>query len=157
MIRGDRKDNFPEAGFYHLPKNSFPEWNVILENQIGGLKHFSSHFKMFLSEALLFQLFWIINFERVGFFSNDHFWYDRLIYKHQRSPWASLVAQMVKKLPVMQETLVWSLGLVPGSGICPREGNGNLLQYSCLENPMDREVWQATVHGVSKSWTWLSS
>ena len=38
------------------------------------------------------------------------------------------------------------LGLIPGSGISPEEGNGNLLQYSCLENPMDRGAWQATVH-----------
>ena len=38
-------------------------------------------------------------------------------------------------------------------GISPGEGNGNLLQYTCLENPMDREAWQATVHGVSKSRT----
>ena len=36
------------------------------------------------------------------------------------------------------------------------EGNGNLLQHSCLENSMDRRAWQATVHGVTKSWTWLS-
>ena len=42
------------------------------------------------------------------------------------------------------------LGLVPGSGRSTEEGNGNPLQYSCLENPMDREAWQATVHGVSK-------
>ena len=35
------------------------------------------------------------------------------------------------------------------------KGNGNPLQYSCLENPMDREAWQATVHGVTKNWTWL--
>ena len=34
-----------------------------------------------------------------------------------------------------------------------REGNGNSLQYSCLENPMDRRAWQATVYGVAKSWT----
>ena len=39
---------------------------------------------------------------------------------------------------------------------CRGEGNGNPLQYSRLENPMDRGAWQATVHGVSKSWTWLS-
>ena len=45
------------------------------------------------------------------------------------------------------------LGLIPGSGRFPGEGNGNPLQYSCLENPMDRGVWQATVHGVTKSWT----
>ena len=42
------------------------------------------------------------------------------------------------------------LGLIRGSGGSPREGNGNPLQYSCLENPMDRGVWQAIVHGVAK-------
>ena len=39
---------------------------------------------------------------------------------------------------------------------CLGEGNGNPLQYSCLENPMDRGAWKATVHGVAKSWTQLS-
>ena len=43
------------------------------------------------------------------------------------------------------------LGSVPGSGRSPGEGNGNPLQYSCLENPMDRGVWWVTVHGVAKS------
>ena len=47
-------------------------------------------------------------------------------------------------------------GLIPGSGRSPGEGNGNPLQCSCLENPMYRGAWQATVHGVAKSWTWLS-
>ena len=42
-------------------------------------------------------------------------------------------------------------GSIPGSGRCPGGGNGNPLQYSCLEYPMDREVWWATVHGVAKS------
>ena len=42
------------------------------------------------------------------------------------------------------------LGLIPGSGRSPAEGNGNPLQYSCLENPMDRGAWQATVHGVTR-------
>ena len=42
------------------------------------------------------------------------------------------------------------LGSIPGSGRSPGEGNGNLLQYSCLGNPMDREAWWATVHGVAK-------
>ena len=41
-------------------------------------------------------------------------------------------------------------GLIPGSGRSPGEGNGYLLQYSCLENSMDREAWQATVHTVAK-------
>ena len=44
----------------------------------------------------------------------------------------------------------------PGSGSSPREGNGYPLQYSCLENPMDRGPWQATVHRVAKSRTRLS-
>ena len=43
------------------------------------------------------------------------------------------------------------LGLNPGSGKFPGEGNGNPLQYSCLENPMDREAWWATLHRVTKS------
>ena len=43
------------------------------------------------------------------------------------------------------------LGLIPGSGRSPGEGNGNPLQYSCLENPMDGGAWWATVHGVAKS------
>ena len=51
---------------------------------------------------------------------------------------------------------VGDLGLIPGSGRSPGEGNGNSLQYSCLENLMDGGVWWATVHGVTKSWTLLS-
>ena len=56
---------------------------------------------------------------------------------------------MGKCLPAAQETR----GLIPGLGRSPGEGNGNPLQYSCLENPMDREAWPATVHGVAKSQT----
>ena len=48
------------------------------------------------------------------------------------------------------------LGSVLGSGRSPEEGNGNPLQYTCLENAMDRGVWWATIHGVTKSWTKLS-
>ena len=47
-------------------------------------------------------------------------------------------------------------GSIPGSRRSPGEGNSNPLQYSCLENPMDREAWWATVHGVSESQTRLS-
>ena len=45
--------------------------------------------------------------------------------------------------------------LIPVLGRSPGEGNGNLLQYSCLVNPTDREVWRATIHGLQRSWTWL--
>ena len=48
------------------------------------------------------------------------------------------------------------LGLIPGSARCPGEGNGNPLQYSCLENSMNRGAWRAAVHGVAKSWRWLN-
>ena len=48
------------------------------------------------------------------------------------------------------------LGSIPGWGRSPGEGNGNPLQYSCLENPMDGGAWWATVHGVAKSQTRLS-
>ena len=65
---------------------------------------------------------------------------------------ASLVAQRLKRLPAMRETWVQSLGWED----FPGEGNGNPLQYSCLENPMDRGAWWATVHRVTKSWTRLS-
>ena len=57
----------------------------------------------------------------------------------------SLVAQMVKDLPACN---AGDLGSIPGSGIAPGEGNGYPLQYSCLENSMDRGVWWATVRGV---------
>ena len=50
---------------------------------------------------------------------------------------------------------VGDLGLIPGSGRSPGEGNGNPFQYSCLENPMDGGAWWATVHGVTKSRTQL--
>ena len=48
---------------------------------------------------------------------------------------------------------VGDLGSIPGLGRSPGEGNGNPLQYSCLENSMDGGAWWATVHGVAKSWT----
>ena len=52
---------------------------------------------------------------------------------------------------------VGDAGLIPRSGRSPEGGNGNPLQYSCLGNPMDREAWWATVHGVAESWTHLSN
>ena len=52
---------------------------------------------------------------------------------------------------------VGDTGSTPGSERSPGEGNGNPLQYSCLENPMHRGVWRALVHGVTKSWMRLST
>ena len=61
---------------------------------------------------------------------------------------ASLVALSVKNLPAIRDP-----DLIPGSGRSPREGTGDPLQYSCLENPMHRGSWQAAVKVVTKSWT----
>ena len=68
---------------------------------------------------------------------------------------ASQVALVVKSPPasagdIRDRVSIARLGKSPG------EGNGNPLQYSCLEHPMDGGAWQATVHGVSKSWTGLN-
>ena len=52
---------------------------------------------------------------------------------------------------------VEDLDSIPGAGRSPREGNGNPLQYSCLENPLDRGAWQAAPMGVTKSWPQLSN
>ena len=56
------------------------------------------------------------------------------------------MAQMVKRLLQCGRP-----GLIPGSGRSPGEGNGNPLQYSCLENSMDRGAWKAIVHGIAES------
>ena len=69
--------------------------------------------------------------------------------------WASLVAQTVKNPLALKNP--GDLGSIPGSGRSPGEGKGSPLQYSCLENPMDRGTWWPTDHGVMKSWTRLSN
>ena len=68
--------------------------------------------------------------------------------------WASQVVLVVKNPPANAGDFRDS-GSIPGSGRPPGGGNGNPLQYSCLENPMNRGAWQATVHGVAKSQTQL--
>ena len=70
---------------------------------------------------------------------------------------SSQVAQTIKKKKKKNSACnVGDLSLIPGLGRSCGEGNGNPLQYSCLENPTDRGAWRATVHGVAKSRTWLS-
>ena len=62
----------------------------------------------------------------------------------------SRVVLVVKNLPANARD-IRDAGLIPGSGRSPGEGNGNPLQYSCLENPMDSRAWCAIVHGVAES------
>jgi len=63
--------------------------------------------------------------------------------------WASLVAPVVKNLPAGAED-IRDMGSIPGSGRSPGEGNGNALQHSCLDNPMNRGAWRATVYEVTR-------
>ena len=69
---------------------------------------------------------------------------------------ASLVAQLVKKKKKKTACNAGNSGSIPGLGRSPGGGHGNPLQYSCLENLMDRGAWRTTVHGVTKSQTQLS-
>ena len=64
------------------------------------------------------------------------------------------MAQWVKNLSANAGDVV-DMGSVPGSGRSPGGGHGNPLQYSCLQNPMAKGTWWATVHRVAKSWTQL--
>ena len=70
------------------------------------------------------------------------------------NPWASPTAQLVKKMPASAGD-ARDRSSVPGSERSPGEGNGNLLQYSCLENSIDRRGWRVTVHGIANSRTRL--
>ena len=63
---------------------------------------------------------------------------------------ASQLMLVVKNTPANSGD-IRDMGLIPGMGRSPGGGYGNPLQYSCLENPMDREAWWATFHGVTKS------
>ena len=65
------------------------------------------------------------------------------------------VVRVVKNLPASAGD-VKDVGSIPELGRSPGRGYGNPLQYSCLENPVDRGAWSIIVHGITKSWTWLN-
>ena len=85
---------------------------------------------------------------------------DKLVYKHRRKYtsvhwyWGFQVALVVKNPSIIVGD-IRDAGSIPGLKRSPGGGNGNPLQSSCLENPMDRGDWWATVHRVAKSWTRL--
>ena len=92
---------------------------------------------------------------RLSDFTSLHFIY---IYIHTHThtyiymDWASRVVLVVKNRPATTGD-IRDTGSIPGLGRSPGGGHGDPLQYSCLENPMDREAWWATVHSVVQSWT----
>ena len=99
-----------------------------------------------------------INMEK--FMMNIRQWIDEIIMYYllivQTSKyWSSQVALVVKNLPANAGD-IRDGGSILGWGKSPRGGHGNPLQYSCLENPLDRKTWWATVQRVTKSQTWLN-
>ena len=66
---------------------------------------------------------------------------------------ASLSASILIEITLNPPANAGDMGLTPGLGRSPGVGNGNTLQYFCLENSMQREAWWTTVHGLTKSWT----
>ena len=94
-------------------------------------KHCSIFFFPILTKAFLFHLF------------------DLEIFLYTDTILNFTCGSVVKNLPARWETWVRSLGWEDSPG----EGNGDPVQHSCLENPVDRGAWRATVHGVAKSWT----
>ena len=95
-----------------------------------------------------------VNFGKKSFVSSEIFFWGLKI----------IGASQVVKNPPANAGDVSDTGLIPGLGRCPGGGNGNPLQYSCLGNPNPLQdscqapggAWWTTVHGVAKSWTWLS-
>ena len=147
--------SLPEHWFWRKScRAAFPKLHFPGKTLIGNVK--SSDGKLCGNTASCPSLETNNVLHHTGDLENNNRQISLTLFKWQFPNWftrgtllTSLVAQMVKNLPMMQ-------GFDPGSGRSPGGGNGNPLQYSCLENPMDREAWQAIVHGVTKSWTQLS-
>ena len=76
---------------------------------------------------------------------------------HNKRGWTTIFLLVNHSVSKESACSAGDLGSIPGLERSPGEGNGNPLQYSCLENPMDRGAWWAAVHGVTKSWARLSN
>ena len=97
---------------------------------------------LFIEETIVFPLSILDTF------------FKRSISFYVWAPWASQVALVVKN-PTANTGDVRDMGLIPALGRSPGGGHDNPLQYSCLENPMDRGAWWASIHGVTQSRTRL--
>ena len=88
----------------------------------------------------------------------DRFFLHSFVTGQDRAEVEKLLVNKLKGFPGGLESSCQAgdAGLIPGLGRSPEEGNGNPLQYSSLENPMDRGAWWATVHGITESQTQLS-
>ena len=141
---------------------SYAHWlllNILWINIYSILAHFSISFLLCWIVGVLY-IFWILSFFRyiifnylfyfMGFLFTLLFVLMHRSFKIWHSPF--LLTQLVKNPSAIQESpcKAGDPGLIPGFGRSPGEGNGNPLQYSWLENLMDREAWLATVHGVTR-------
>ena len=88
--------------------------------------------------------FWLTSLCMVGKIPWSRKWQPTSVFLPGTFPWT----EKPGKLQAVQPRPYW-MGLIPGSGRSPGAGNGNPLQYSCLENPIDRGAWRAAVHGVA--------
>ena len=122
-----------------------------------------------LSLFFFFFAFWPQLYSLMGFTAWIHLWKALLAHYPIGSMFSSLLpwfcfciaVHLILGFPGGSDgkafaCSVGDLGSIPGLGRSPGEGNGNPLQYSCLEKSMDWGAWWATVHGVAKSWTRLS-
>ena len=102
---------------------------------------------------MFYAFFWVNHWlQMIHVLSEDISLISGIIW-YQVQSWASQEALVVQNLPASAGDVGWT----PGSGRSPGEGHGNPLQYSCLENPMDRGAWRVhTVHRAAKSCTWWS-
>ena len=102
-----------------------------------------------------FLFFWFLNniFVSISEYQFHHIKNESIGLFRQCNP-----KQLLTKACYVSDTTLGTLHMLCNHPmfIIPFEGNGNPLQYSCLENSMDRGAWQATVRGIAKSWTWLS-
>ena len=129
-----------------------PDWGSVLQVSLKFLSFHSFHNLTLLLENSITYI------KKIVFFSS---WLLIFIFGNTTSQ-CTLAFWFGWDFPVGSEDKASAcnagdLGLIPGLGRSPGEGNGNPFQYSCLKNPMDRGAWWAIVHGVAKSWTWLSN
>ena len=117
------------------------------KNKVWHCFHFSPICHEVMGPDAMILVFWMLSFQPT--FSLSSFTFIKRLFNS-----SSLSAIRVVSSAYLR--LLIDMGSIPGSGRSPGGGHGNPLQYSCLENPMDRGVWYATLHGVTKSWTQLS-
>ena len=131
--------------------------DYLLSLRTGGLSEILCLFELKDYEEMWYHLFTGVQGGSSGRKKLFSSWNKHMVVSvHELFIWRGFPGGASGEEPVCQCKRHKRQGLIPRSGKSPGGGQGNPLQYSCLENLMDRGVWQATtVHGVTKSQTWL--